>query len=130
LDDLYRGVAWQLLGVGQRHLALLTSRVRFKLSPCPRSAAELIEVAIAAGPEAQEAAVDLVLGKGMVRPPDAEDDDLLRIDDRAAGTAAGGRGAALLRENLREFPPTVRARLAAMGAAVVQDLERMAQVMS
>jgi hypothetical protein len=93
-DATYRSLTYQLLGSGQRSLALLAARARFKLCPGPRSAGELLEVAIAAGPAAEAAAVDLVLGKGLVRQPDAADEALLRGagGDGGRAGAEGGRG--------------------------------------
>jgi hypothetical protein len=91
-DDVYRSLTYQLLGSGQRSLALLAARTRFKLCPGPQSAGELLEVAIAAGPAAEAAAVDLVLGKGLVRQPDADDEALLRGPGGEGGGGGGGGG--------------------------------------
>ena len=38
LDGFYRELAWALLGVGQRSLALLVSRARYKVIPSARAA--------------------------------------------------------------------------------------------
>ena len=40
LDTFYRELAWELLGVGQRGLALLVSRARYKVAPSPQAAGE------------------------------------------------------------------------------------------
>jgi hypothetical protein len=42
------------------------------------SAGEVLEVAVACGAEAQEAAVDLILGKGCVRHLGPDDEPLIR----------------------------------------------------
>jgi hypothetical protein len=41
LDNFYRDLAWALLGVGQRSLALLASRARYKVAPSARAAGEV-----------------------------------------------------------------------------------------
>lgn len=45
----------------------------------PHLKGELLEVSISCGPEAQAAAVDLILGKGVVRPLVPEDDPVIRL---------------------------------------------------
>jgi hypothetical protein len=45
-------------------------------------AGELLEVSVGCGPEAQSAAVDLILGKGVVRPLTAEDEPIIRCVGR------------------------------------------------
>jgi hypothetical protein len=92
-EAVYRSLTYQLLGAGQRSLALLAARARFKLCPGPQAAGELLEVAIGSGPGAEAAAVDLVLGKGLVRAPDAADEALLRgRGEDGGGGGPGGPG--------------------------------------
>ena len=38
LDVLYNGLLWQLLAIGQRDLALLVARCRYRYAPTARAA--------------------------------------------------------------------------------------------
>lgn len=57
--------------------AQLTLHLLFTAPP-PPATGELLEVAISCGAEAQAAAVDLILGKGCVKPLGPEDDAVLK----------------------------------------------------
>lgn len=54
LDAFYRELAWALLGVGQRSLALLVSRARYKVAPSAKAAG------------AQRQQISKMLGRGRV----------------------------------------------------------------
>lgn len=75
----------QLLGAHYRTVTVIISLIPSVLcvcmccvAVCVACAGELLEVSIPCGTEAQAAAVDLILGKGCVRPLAPEDDAVIR----------------------------------------------------
>lgn len=101
LDSYYSNLTWQLVAMGQRDLALLAARCRYRYAPSKRAAGELMEVAVVAGPEAQAAAVDLLLSKVARQPqqqgvngegegaepgtPPRQEGDAMEVDVAVAG---------------------------------------------